>query len=61
MKAFVVTDGKITQEELRAFCRTLLAGYKVPRIIEFREELPKSSVGKILHRALKEESKNKGF
>ncbi len=61
VKAFVVTDGKITQEELRAFCRTLLAGYKVPRIIEFREELPKSSVGKILHRALKEESKNKGF
>ncbi len=61
VKAFVVTDGKITEEELRTFCRTLLAGYKVPRIIEFRDELPKSSVGKILHRALKEESKNKGY
>ncbi|PSO09202.1 hypothetical protein B9Q04_01675 [Candidatus Marsarchaeota G2 archaeon BE_D] len=61
VKAFVVTDGKITQEELKAFCRTLLAGYKLPRIIEFRDELPKSSVGKILHRVLKEESENKGY
>ncbi|WP_066174765.1 long-chain-fatty-acid--CoA ligase [Bacillus marinisedimentorum] len=42
-------------EELKAYCRENLASYKVPEIIEFRSELPKTSVGKILRRALREE------
>ncbi len=37
------------------FCRTKLAAYKVPKIIEFRESLPKSAVGKILRKVLREE------
>ena len=41
---------------LKAFCREKLAGYKVPKHIEFRDELPKSAVGKILRRLLREES-----
>lgn len=45
----------LTETELRAFLATNLAGYKVPRHIEFRSELPKSNVGKILRRALREE------
>jgi long-chain acyl-CoA synthetase len=40
---------------LRQFCRENLTGYKVPRRIEFRETLPKTNVGKVLRRALKEE------
>jgi long-chain acyl-CoA synthetase len=47
----------LTEEELRAYCEENLTKYKVPRYIEFRESLPKSNVGKILRRALKEEVK----
>jgi long-chain acyl-CoA synthetase len=46
----------ITEAELRTFLAAKLAGYKVPRHIEFRDELPKSNVGKILRRALREEA-----
>ena len=46
---------EVTEGELRAFLSKGLAGYKVPRHIEFRDELPKSNVGKILRRALREE------
>lgn len=42
-----------------AFCREKLASYKVPRMIEIREELPKSMVGKILRRALRDEEEKK--
>ena len=57
LKVFVVKkDPSLTQEELIAFCRTELTGYKVPRSIEFRDELPKSNVGKILRRELREEA-----
>ena len=42
-----------TQEELIEFCRTKLTGYKVPKEIEFRNELPKSLIGKILRKELK--------
>jgi long-chain acyl-CoA synthetase len=45
----------ITEAELRAFLSGRLAGYKVPRHIEFRAELPKTNVGKILRRALRDE------
>ena len=57
--AFIVLKdeyrGKVTQDEIEKFCRENLAAYKVPRIIEFRESLPKSSVGKILKRELRDE------
>jgi long-chain acyl-CoA synthetase len=43
----------LTEEELIAFCRTRLAGYKVPKRVEFRTELPKTPVGKVLRRALR--------
>ena len=53
--AFVVPreDG-LTEEDLRAFCRERLTGYKVPREFIFRGELPKSNVGKVLRRSLKD-------
>ena len=43
-----------TETELRAFCRERLAPYKVPSRVEFRADLPKTMVGKVLRRALKE-------
>jgi len=46
---------EVTEHELREFLKSGLAGYKVPRHIEFRKELPKTNVGKILRRALREE------
>ncbi|MCG0238938.1 MAG: long-chain fatty acid--CoA ligase [Firmicutes bacterium] len=57
VKAFVVLKpgATLTQEELEAYCRQHLAPYKVPRLVEFRESLPKSLVGKVLRRVLREE------
>jgi long-chain acyl-CoA synthetase len=55
--AYVVRkDPNLTPDELRQFCREHMTGYKVPRRIEFRETLPKTNVGKVLRRALKEEA-----
>jgi len=52
----VVKPGeRLTAEELEAFCRERLAPYKVPRRYEFRESLPKTLIGKVLRRALREE------
>ncbi|MFN3891667.1 MAG: AMP-binding protein [Beijerinckiaceae bacterium] len=52
--AFVtLKDSSLTADELRAFAREQLAAFKAPRRIEFRDELPKSNVGKILRRALR--------
>lgn len=45
------------KDELIDYCRNNMAAYKVPRVVEFREELPKTNVGKILRRAIKEEAK----
>ncbi len=60
VKLFVVSsDSSVTKEDIVAFCRKQLTAYKVPRLIEFREELPKSNVGKILRRELKDEEKAK--
>jgi long-chain acyl-CoA synthetase len=57
--AFIVLKeayrGKVTEKDIEAFCRANLAAYKVPRIIQFRDSLPKSSVGKILKRELTKE------
>lgn len=57
VKIFVVKrDETLTKEELIAHCRQHLTGYKVPKLVEFRDELPKSNVGKILRRVLREEN-----
>jgi long-chain acyl-CoA synthetase len=54
--AYVVRkDASLTAEELREFCRENLTAYKVPRRIEFRDTLPKTNVGKVLRRALRDE------
>ncbi len=61
VKAYIVLkDGaKVTEEELDQYARKYLAAYKVPRIYDFRKELPKTAVGKIMRRALvEEEAKN---
>ncbi len=56
VKLFVVKkDPSLTAEALIAHCRENLTGYKVPKLVEFRTELPKTNVGKILRRALREE------
>jgi long-chain acyl-CoA synthetase len=53
---FVVKkDPNLTAETLIAFSRKELAGYKVPKHVYFRSELPKTNVGKILRRALRDE------
>jgi long-chain acyl-CoA synthetase len=55
--AYVVAkEDKVTAEELREFCRQNLTAYKVPRRIEFRNTLPKTNVGKVLRRALRDEA-----
>jgi long-chain acyl-CoA synthetase len=51
----VKKDESLTVDELRAYCREELTGYKVPKIIEFCTELPKTNVGKILRRSLREQ------
>jgi len=60
IKAYVVLQaearGKVSEEELTAYCREKLAHYKVPQIIEFRGELPKTDVGKVSRRELREEA-----
>lgn len=58
VKAFIVPKKGITLDEkqLNEYCREYLASYKVPRIYEFREELPKTIIGKVLKRQLVEES-----
>ncbi|MCA1057813.1 long-chain-fatty-acid--CoA ligase [Rossellomorea aquimaris] len=61
VKAYVVLkEGEsLTEEELNEYSRKYLAAYKVPRIYEFRKELPKTAVGKILRRTLVEEERQK--
>lgn len=57
VKLFAITSNpSLTANELRDFCRDALTAYKVPKHIEFRDELPMSNVGKILRRKLREQS-----
>lgn len=57
VKMFVVAiDKTLTEEALRAHCKEQLTAYKVPRSIEFRDDLPKTNVGKILRRELRDEA-----
>ena len=56
----VLKEGKnLTEKELDEYCRKNLAAFKVPRLYEYRQELPKTLVGKILRRVLVEEEKQK--
>ena len=58
VKVFVVRkDPNLTVETLMAYCKEQFTGYKRPKFIEFRDELPKTNVGKILRRALRDEQK----
>lgn len=60
VKVFVVAkDPTLTDKEVIAHCRKELTGYKVPKLVEFRDELPKTNVGKILRRELREEELKK--
>jgi long-chain acyl-CoA synthetase len=61
IKAIVVLQsdarGKVSEEEIKAYCRQTLAEYKVPHFVEFRGELPKTDVGKVSRRELRDETK----
>ena len=60
VKVFIVRkDAALTEEAVLAHCRENLTGYKMPRFVEFRQELPKTNVGKILRRALRDEPPKK--
>ncbi len=61
VKAFVVKqqDSDATEEEILSFCKERLAPYKTPKALEFRDELPKSTVGKLLRRVLADEERDK--
>jgi len=60
IKAFIVKrDESLTEQEVKEFCHQNLTNYKVPKFVVFRKELPKTNVGKILRRQLKEEEQKK--
>ena len=56
--SIVRRDPTLTKEDVLAHCKTLLTGYKLPRHIEFRDALPKTPVGKVLRRALRDAPPN---
>jgi len=62
IKALVVLQGdargKVSEDEIKAYCRKSLAEYKVPHVVEFRGELPKTDVGKVSRRELRDESRS---
>ena len=53
----VKKDESLTEAQVREYCRANLTGYKQPRIVEFRTDLPKTPVGKILRRELRDAKK----
>jgi long-chain acyl-CoA synthetase len=55
----VKKDPELTEEDVRAFCKENLTGYKCPRKVEFRDDLPKSNVGKILRKDLRAEEEKR--
>ena len=58
VKVFIVKkDPSLTADQVKAFCRESLTGYKQPRLVEFRKELPKTNVGKILRKELRDPPK----
>ena len=60
VKMFVVTtDSELTEAQVIDFCKENMAGYKVPKFVEFRNELPMTNVGKVLRKDLKAEESSK--
>jgi long-chain acyl-CoA synthetase len=61
VKAFIVLKPgqKATDKEIIAFCKERLAAYKVPKMVEFRDTLPKSAIGKVLRKVLRDEEEAK--
>ena len=60
VKVFVVKkDASLTSEQVIEHCKSMLTGYKIPRKVEFKDDLPKSNVGKILRRELKDMEKKR--
>jgi long-chain acyl-CoA synthetase len=61
VKAFIVLkeNQQATEEEMVAYCQQYLAKYKAPKLVEFRDTLPKSMIGKVLRRVLVEEERNR--
>jgi long-chain acyl-CoA synthetase len=61
VKAFVVAKPgvELTEKEILDFCKTRLAAYKMPKVVELRESLPKTMVGKVLRRELRAEEMSK--
>lgn len=61
LKAYIVLkeSESMTEEEVLEYCKTKLAAYKVPKLVEFRTELPKTLVGKVLRRVLRDEEEKK--
>ncbi|SFB81821.1 long-chain acyl-CoA synthetase [Marinospirillum celere] len=58
VKVFIVSrNPDLSAKEIRDWCKERLTGYKLPKIIEFRDELPKTNVGKVLRRQLRDEEK----
>jgi long-chain acyl-CoA synthetase len=62
VKAYIVLKPgqSATAEEIINFCREKLAAYKVPKLVEFRTSLPKSAIGKVLRKVLRDEEEAKG-
>jgi len=61
VKLFIVKkDPSLTVEEVKAYAKANLTGYKLPKYVEFRDQLPKSNVGKILRKDLRDEDLKKG-
>jgi long-chain acyl-CoA synthetase len=61
VKVFIVKkDPSLTEDEVKAFAKQGLTGYKLPKFVEFRSELPKSNVGKILRKDLRDQELKKG-
>jgi long-chain acyl-CoA synthetase len=61
VNAYIVRkDASLTEDEIRRHCKRVLTGYKVPRFIHFRDDLPKSNVGKVIRKDLREDALRSG-
>jgi len=59
VKAFIVRkDPSVTEQDVIKYCHQHLTGYKIPHLVEFRDSLPKSNVGKVLRRQLRDDKTN---
>ncbi len=56
VKLYVVAKEEVSVKEIRDWCKERLTAYKVPKVVEFTDELPKSNVGKVLRRMLRKDA-----